>query len=48
MAHNRTAMGGVTIVRPSRLERSQLALRLAVAARLQALRARVSELESRA
>ena len=30
------------------LERSQLALRLAVAERLQALRARVSELETRA
>ena len=48
-AHVRTAMeAGVDDFLTKPLERSQLALRLAVAARLQTLRARVSELESRA
>ena len=48
-AHVRTAMAaGVDDFLTKPLERSQLALRLALAARLQALRARVSELETRA
>ena len=47
-AHVRTAIdAGVDDFLTKPLERSQLALRLAVAARLQALRARVSELETR-
>ncbi len=48
-AHVRSAMeAGVDDFLTKPLERSQLALRLAVAARLHALRARVSELETRA